>query len=61
MARKPKMKKGKPRKMAKGGVLEEGLVKPLQNSHAGAEKMIGGIRNAKNRMPERIKKLFPDI
>ena len=56
------MAKGKKIKTnPKKGVLYEGLVGPLERSHGGAEKMIGGIRNAKNKMPKRIKDLFPDI
>ncbi len=59
MAKKPKMKKGKPTKMAKGGTLQDGLVKPLEKSYGGAEKMIGGIRAAKNKMPKVIRDAFP--
>ncbi len=62
MAKKPKMKKGKPpTKMAKGGTLQDGLVKPLEKSYGGTKKFIGDIRGAKNRMPGPIKKLFPDF
>ncbi len=45
----------------KKGVLYEGLVQPLEKSHGGTVKMIGGIRNAKNKMPKRIRDVFPDI
>ncbi len=62
MPKKPKMKKGKPpTKMAKGGVLDEGLVRPLEKSYGGTVKMIGDIRSARNKMPGPIKKLFPNI
>ncbi len=62
MARKPKMKKGKPpKKMAKGGTLQDGLVKPLEKSYGGAEKMIGDIRAAKNKMPKVIRDAFPNF
>ncbi len=64
MARKPKMKFKKgppPKKMARGGVLDEGLVKPLEKSYGGTVKMIGDIRNAKNKMPKAIRDAFPDI
>ncbi len=62
MAKKPKMKFKKgppPKKMAKGGVLDEGLVKPLEKSYGGTVKMIGDIRNAKNKMPRAIRDAFP--
>ncbi len=45
----------------KKGALYEGLVQPLEKSHGGTVKMIGGIRNAKNKMPKRIRDVFPDI
>ncbi len=62
MARKPKMKKGKPpTKMAKGGTLQDGLVKPLEKSYGGAEKMIGDLRAAKNKMPKVIRDAFPNF
>jgi hypothetical protein len=62
MAKKPKMKKGKPpKKMARGGVLDEGLVRPLEKSYGGTVKMIGDIRNAKNKMPKAIRDAFPNF
>ncbi len=45
----------------KKGVLYEGLVQPLEKSHGGTVKMIGGIRNAKNKMPKPIRDRFPDF
>ena len=55
--------------MARGGVLKADpnkgvpgqLVRPVKDSHAGAEKMIGGIRAAKNKMRRAIRDAFPDI
>ncbi|MDP9478338.1 MAG: hypothetical protein M3R38_22100 [Actinomycetota bacterium] len=61
MAKKPKMKKGKPTKMAKGGTLQDGLVKPLEKSYGGTVKMIGGIRGAKAKFPKSLQRYLPDI
>ncbi|MDP9479495.1 MAG: hypothetical protein M3R38_28140 [Actinomycetota bacterium] len=64
MARKAKMKFKKgpaPKKMAKGGVLDEGVVRPLEKSYGGTVKMIGDIRNAKNKLPKAIRDAFPNF
>ncbi|MDP8951035.1 MAG: hypothetical protein M3N18_02155 [Actinomycetota bacterium] len=63
MSRKPKIKvtKGKPKKMARGGTIQDGLVKPLEKGHGDTVKFIGGMRSAKNKMPGPIKRLFPDF
>ncbi len=62
MAKKPKMKKGKPpTKMAKGGTLQDGLVKPLEKSYGGTVKMIADIRGAKAKFPKSLQRYLPDI
>jgi len=60
--KKVKLKRGKPPKaMARGGTIQDGLVKPLEKSYGGTVDFIGDVRNAKNKMPRAIKNLFPNF
>jgi hypothetical protein len=61
MAKKIKLKPAKSGSKPKPGTLQDGLVKPLEDSYHGTKKMIGGIRGAKNKMPKAIRDVFPDF
>ncbi len=48
-------------KLKKGQTVPDALVNPVKKSHGDTVRFIGGMRNAKNKMPRPIKKLFPDF